>query len=142
MGKATNQIKVHEIMQLGRAAVGQHGEHIAQLSYRQLGFNIVAKDFYNPVSKKQGEIDFIASRHNLLVFVEVKTRVTKPDAYRSATEAITRAKQLRILKTIKWFLYTKPKYSQYRMRIDVCLVFLDKTAKYVRILSNAVEELY
>lgn len=129
-------------MSLGRDNIGARGEKIAQRRYASLGFSIVAQNFFNRQGKQRGEIDFIASQNSTLVFVEVKTRTNSPYAYKSAVEAITFAKRQKLIRIIKWFLAGNPTYVDYAVRIDVCVVLLDKTAQYVKILSNAVEDLY
>jgi putative endonuclease len=129
-------------MPLGRGNIGQLGEEIARQHYVQSGFFIVAQNFFNRRGKQRGEIDFVARQKNALVFVEVKTRTYKPAAYQSAVEAITPAKHRKLRLAIRWFLAANPAYNRYRLRIDVCVVLLDKSAKYVKILSNAVEDLY
>ena len=132
---------------MGRGNIGttgQRGEEIAQQHYAALGFSIVAANFFNRTGKRRGEIDFVAqdSKSRTAVFVEVKTRAASPTAYQSAVEAVTPAKRRRLLQAIRWYLAVNPAYYDWGLRIDVCVVLLDNGAKYVKILSNAVEDLY
>ncbi len=60
------------------------------------GYQILERR-YNP---KMGEIDLIAQRKDLLVFVEVKARKTKTEAL----ESITLRSQKRIIQTAEYFL--------------------------------------
>jgi len=53
--------------------VGQEGENLAESYLKKNGFIIVSKNFR---FKKIGEIDLIAQKNNLLLFVEVKNRKT------------------------------------------------------------------
>lgn len=130
-------------MSLGRGNTGKFGEQIARQHYAKLlGFFIVAENFFNRTGKQRGEIDFVARHGKTLVFVEVKTRTNNPYAYQSAVEAVTLAKRRKLMQVIRWYLAANPAYSSYALRIDVCVVLLDKTANYVKILSNAVEDLY
>lgn len=125
-----------------RGDTGNLGERIARQHYVKSGFSIVAANFYNKVGKRRGELDFVAARGKLIAFVEVKCRTARARAYQSALESIGLSKKRKLLKIIRWFLANHPEYADCPLRIDVCVVILDKTANYVRILSNAVEDLY
>ena len=125
-----------------RGNIGSKGEQVARQYYIKSGFSIVSQNFFNRTGKQRGEIDFVARRKTTLVFVEVKTRSNSFHAYQSAVEAITPVKRRKLMRIIKWYLAANPSYSGYVLRIDVCVVLLDKSANYVKILSNAVEDLY
>jgi putative endonuclease len=129
-------------MPVGRGNIGSLGEKIARQHYASLGFSIVAENFFNRRGKQLGEIDFIARKDSTLVFVEVKTRRQSVYAYQSAIESVTLAKRRKLLRIISWYLSSNPVYNSHNLRIDVCVVLLDKTVKYVKVLSNAVEDLY
>lgn len=49
---------------------GKHGEELAAVYLQAQGYQIVFRNFYS----KYGELDIVAKKNNLLVFVEVKTR--------------------------------------------------------------------
>jgi len=49
---------------------GQHGERLAGLYFRLIGYRIIRRNF----RCRLGEIDIIAGKGNLLVFAEVRTR--------------------------------------------------------------------
>jgi putative endonuclease len=53
-----------------RQALGRRGEELAAGHLRKLGFVVLARN----VRTRHGEIDLIARRATVLVFVEVKTR--------------------------------------------------------------------
>lgn len=125
-----------------RGDTGNLGERIARQHYAKSGFSIIASNFFNKVGKRRGELDFVARRGQLITFVEVKCRVARAGAYQSAVESVDLSKKRKLLKVIRWFLANHPEFTDSRLRIDVCVVILDKTANYVRILSNAVEDLY
>jgi len=55
--------------------LGQVGEEIAQIEYKNLGFKIIAKNEFNKKGLRLGEIDFIVTKKDSIIFVEVKTRV-------------------------------------------------------------------
>jgi len=60
----------------GHERAGRFAEAAAAWHLRLRGFRILARRFATPV----GEIDLVAQRGNLLVFVEVKRRATVTDA--------------------------------------------------------------
>ncbi len=107
--------------------------------YRVHSYRIVARNICNPRGKRFGEIDLIAMRKNVIVFVEVKTR--RPGKFGSAVMSISKDKQEKMLRTVQWFLYTYPQFGHLQPRIDLCAidVNLDKTLKSVNILPNAME---
>lgn len=121
-------------------SLGAWGEQIAGQFYRARGYRIVARNICNPRGKRFGEIDLIAIRDRVIVFVEVKTR--RPSQFGPAVLAVPKDKQAKLLKMVQWFLYTFPQFAELQPRIDICAIdvlTLDKRAKNVTILPNAVE---
>ncbi len=80
-----------------RAVLGKQGEERVASMLEKKGFTIVEKNY----RQRFGEIDLIAQKGNLLVFVEVKTR-------RSATfdvsQVVTRSKQKKIIMVAQYYL--------------------------------------
>ncbi|MCL5435884.1 MAG: YraN family protein [Patescibacteria group bacterium] len=121
-------------------SLGEWGEeHIAGL-YRSRGFKILDKNFYNRKGKRLGEIDLVAAKDKLLVFVEVKTRVSL--RFGTPAEAVDVFKQRRLLAACKYFLAQNPEFSEHVCRIDVAEVLadVDKNPKSVNIIENAIED--
>jgi putative endonuclease len=79
------------------------------------GFTILHKNY----RKMFGEIDIIAYKKELLVFVEVKARKTKTIA---SEEIILKSKQKKIIATAKDFLMYFTKYNTTTARFDVALI--------------------
>ncbi len=142
--------------------LGQLGERLAQIEYRNRGCKIVAANFFNDKGKRAGEIDLVvADKHNI-IFVEVKTRTEEKGRHGTPAEAVNRFKQVKLLKAVKIFLLTHPKYREFRPQIDVCSIIiedftrlrqveagpakylpdcaLDKISRNVKIIPNAVED--
>lgn len=117
--------------------LGSWGEQIAGQFYRAHGYRILARNICNPHGKRYGEIDLVAIRKKVIVFVEVKTR--RPSKFGPAVLAVSKDKQEKLLRTVRWFLYTYPQFGDLQPRIDVCAIDLDKSTKNVTILANAVE---
>ncbi len=96
---------------------GAAGEVLAARFLRENGYGIVAANY----RCRFGEIDIIAADDAYIIFTEVKTR--KPDALYTPREAVTLAKQQRILKTAQHFLQWRPTALQ--PRFDVIEVTAD-----------------
>lgn len=79
---------------------GAAGEVMAARFLRQKGYTILASNY----RCRQGEIDIIAEKDGYIVFAEVKTR--RSDALYAPREAVTVAKQRRILQTASIYLAT------------------------------------
>jgi putative endonuclease len=81
-----------------RLSLGRWGEEEAVLYLRRQGMKILERNLRTPV----GEIDIIARKGKILVFVEVKTR--RSDAFGTPQEAVGPFKQRQILRTAQWYL--------------------------------------
>ena len=125
-------------------SLGQIGEELAQKEYKKNGYSIVAANFYNKKGLRRGEIDFIASGKDCIIFVEVKTRTRNSGKFGSGAEAVNRAKQKKLLQAVQIFFQKYPKYRSFRPQIDVCVVEfseeVDNSAVSVKIIPNAVED--
>jgi len=78
------------------------------------GYRIRARRFRTAL----GEIDIVALRRGMLVFVEVKAR----DSFDAAAEAIGRRQQNRIIAAAQLWLAGHPEDAMRDMRFDVVLV--------------------
>ena len=78
------------------------------------GYRILFRRFKTPV----GEIDIVARRRGVLVFVEVKAREKLEDA----AEAIGKRQQSRIIAAAEFWLAGHPQDASGDMRFDVVLV--------------------
>ena len=87
------------------------------------GYRIVARRFRTPV----GEIDIVARRRKVLVFVEVKAR-NKLDA---AAEAVTERSKLRIVAAAEYWLSQHPDDVMSEMRFDAVLVAPGKMPRHI-----------
>lgn len=93
---------------------GRLGEAVAALFLRAQLFRIRHKRFKTPV----GEIDLIAERGRLLVFVEVKTRASGADLD-MALEAVNAE---RISRAADYYLARHPGLAGRDMRYDIILL--------------------
>jgi putative endonuclease len=96
-------------------ALGRKGERRAAWFYRLRGFAIVARN----VHIRGGEIDLIARRGRLLVFVEVKTRQSL--AAGEGFDAVTSAKKLQIVRLADAYLAINRHHGE--VRFDVVSLY-------------------
>lgn len=78
------------------------------------GYRILAKRFKTP----HGEIDLVAKKRNLLVFVEVKARARLDDA----AYAVTPRQQARIIDAAQGWLMVHPEHAKFDLRFDAILI--------------------
>jgi putative endonuclease len=78
------------------------------------GYRIVARRFRSPV----GEIDIVARRRGVLVFVEVKARA----GFDEAAESIGERQRRRIVEAAQFWLASHPEDANGDIRFDVMLV--------------------
>lgn len=78
---------------------GRFAERQAARFLKKSGYRILDKNYRT----RSGEIDLVAEKGEFLVFVEVKKR--SGDAFGSAFEAVTREKQVKIVKAAKHYLF-------------------------------------
>ncbi len=111
--------------------LGALAERYAASCLAKDGYQIVATNYHS----RYGEIDIIATRDDVLVFVEVKAR--SPKAYYSPMEAVTSAKMKKITATALCYLEQNP--SDLQPRFDVIeLVVIDKDCPQVLSYNHIV----
>ncbi len=94
--------------------LGHRAEFLAAIALRLKGYRIVAKRFKTPV----GEVDLIARKKNLILFVEVKARRSN----HAALDSITRTAQRRIEAAGEWWLSKQMDFAKLSWRCDVVAV--------------------
>jgi putative endonuclease len=87
------------------------------------GYRILARRWKSPV----GELDIVARRRQLLVFVEVKARATLDDA----AEAVLQRQRQRIVAAAEAWLATYPDPKIIDMRFDAVLVAPGKLPRHI-----------
>ena len=119
-------------MSEARKFIGRYGEDLACDYLRDKGYTIVARNY----KIKIGELDIIAKRDNLIIFVEVKTR--KSLSYGYGLESITWRKQQTIRKIAEYY-YAKLQDPYLKVRIDVLDILLnqDESLQSLRHIENA-----
>jgi putative endonuclease len=93
------------------------------------GYRILARRFRTPL----GEIDIVARRRGVLVFIEVKAR----DRFDAAAEAIGKRQQSRIIAAAQLWLAGHPEDAMRDMRFDVVLVVPGCLPRHVQAAFDA-----
>ena len=95
------------------------------------GYRILARRFRTPL----GEIDIVARRRGVLVFIEVKAR----DSFDAAAEAIGKRQQRRIIAAAQMWLAGHPDDAMRDMRFDVVLVVPRRLPHHLQAAFDASE---
>ena len=95
------------------------------------GYRILARRFRTP----HGEIDIVARRRNVIVFVEVKARETLDDA----AYAVTPRQQARIIAAAQIWLMAHPEHEGYDLRFDAMLIAPRRLPRHVLSAFDASE---
>lgn len=121
-------------------SLGEWGEDYIAGLYKRKGYKIFDTNYFNRHGRRLGEIDLVALKDKLLVFVEVKTRTSA--RFGTPAEAVNFWKQQRLLSACKYFMVENPQFAGYDCRIDVAelLTGLDRKPQLVNIIENAVED--
>ena len=116
-------------------ATGQLGEKLAQDFLKGRGYQIVETNYRSPA----GEIDIVASKDGVLVFVEVRAKSSR--TFGTPEESVTPKKKRRLVLVAQDYVQTHD-IQESSWRIDFIAVELDKTGKAVRIeqIEDAVGE--
>lgn len=99
--------------------IGKSGEEMAKQYLIQEQYKIIQTNFRCYF----GEIDIIAQKDNVLIFVEVKARTNQK--YGLPAQSVTKQKKKHIRKTIEYYLLSK-KIQNVSIQIDVIEIYLEK----------------
>lgn len=86
--------------------------------------------------QKFGEIDIIATKKDLVAFIEVKARKTN---YFGLSEVITKSKQKKIILTAKYYIAKNKLYNNI-CRFDVALLQKIENSFEIQYIENAFNE--
>lgn len=115
-----------------RAHLGKEAEQKVAALLAQQGFKIVEHNY----RKRHGEIDLIATKAALMVFVEVKMRQHQ---YFDLSDVITPGKQRKIISVAKEYIAKKGTENQ-SYRFDVALLQETPQGLDVQYIPNAFTE--
>ncbi len=114
-------------------AAGSEGENKACAYLVGNGYTILARNF----RIRRGEIDIIAHKDDLLVFVEVKSLPS--GNIETLTQKLNVQKQKRIVETAKCYLAKYRQYSNDYIRFDVIVIDMPEFGPVYH-LENAFSE--
>lgn len=117
--------------------IGIIGEDLASKFLKKKGYKILHRNYRTIF----GEIDAVARRGGLIIFIEVKTRSTS--SLGPPCLAVTRLKARHIIKNALFYLKSR-RLSDAKWRIDIVSVKLDYERKpeSIELFENAVEDSY
>ncbi len=103
---------------------GKTGEQLAALFFSKHGYIVLEKNWRH----SRWEVDIIASKNNVLHFVEVKTRRTKN--YGLPEEKVGNKKIQNLINAAEEYLYLHPEWK--RIQFDILSIILnnDKAPEY------------
>ncbi len=110
-----------------RKELGRQGEQYAREHLSQNGYRIVAQNW----RCRTGEIDLVAERDGVLVFVEVRTR-RMTGRYGTPQESVDFRKQRQVRETAQMYLYRHRLYDV-KVRFDVICVLLSPEGVFSRL---------
>jgi putative endonuclease len=110
-------------------ATGRRGEEAVVLWLEREGYQIITQNFQT----RLGEVDIIATRDEVMAFVEVKTR---NNVYFPMSQTITYAKQQRIIKAAKYFISSQQLRDKV-FRFDIALVRIEYGKHAIDYIPNA-----
>ena len=120
MAKTDGALPPDEVAKLASPArvaafrTGLSAESRAAAFLMAKGYRILAKRFRTP----HGEIDIVARRRNLIVFIEVKARASLDEA----AYAVTLRQQQRIIDAAQGWLMAHPEHVDFELRFDAMLI--------------------
>lgn len=109
-------------MSKSRISLGKKGEDLAVQFLEKKGYTIICRNYRT----KLGEIDIIAKKDNVIVFIEVKTRQSK--FLESPLVAVTAGKQKQISRVALQYLSESDDFDS-EARFDVVAVDLSSKNK-------------
>lgn len=115
-------------------STGNWGEEKAAAYLRRRGYKIVGRN----CRYRQGELDIVAEKRELVVFVEVKTR--KNADYAEAREFVTPAKQQRLIAAAQ--LWMQETECEKQPRFDVIEVYSPNGDKSISYKINHIENAF
>jgi len=98
-----------------RQRIGRWGEEAAAEYLQASGYTIIARNVRTP----HGEIDIVARRDEIAIFVEVKTRTSRAFGY--PEDSVTPRKQAHMLSAAEHYLQEHPE-SEENWQFDVVAI--------------------
>ena len=114
-------------MKIENFSKGRKGEDIAAKFLEEKGFTVLERNWHT----RFGELDVIAIKDDVIVFVEVKLKVG--DLFGTPEEMINKRKMFQVLNTAEMYLLKDPKLKALKRRIDAVCIVANKEGDVIRI---------
>ena len=115
-----------------RQNLGREGEERAEKFLRSVGYKVIERNFKTPF----GEIDLIAYKKKVLVFIEVRARTSYN--FGRPEESICQEKKKKISRVASLYLKAK-KLNGVDCRFDVVVLLLRKNSYTIKLIENAFQ---
>ena len=119
--------------------LGELGEKIACRYLRKKGYRIAETRFANSQGVRIGEIDIIAEKDKMLVFIEVKTRNASYQERYTPEANINKRKLFKLNKIAQVYLHQKKKLQR-SYRFDAISIFYNHENK--KALVKHIESIF
>jgi len=118
---------------MSNRSIGQHGEDRASAFLSSLGYQILERN----VRSRYGELDIVALDKDVVVFVEVKTRVS--DACGGGVEALHPFKQRQIVRLAQAYI-ARREWEDRSARFDVVSIgYNERGEEEIELIENAFD---
>lgn len=106
--------------------VGKRGEELAENYLHKAGYRILGRNITNPLGKRLGEIDIVAEKAGVVVFVEVKTLVQRGALEEYLPEwQVTRSKLQKLERIAEYYMRRQHRPGAQPYRFDVVAISLN-----------------
>jgi putative endonuclease len=115
--------------------IGTLGENIAKNYLEKKGYRILETNY----KTKIGEIDIIAQKGKILVFIEVKTITAKENFL--PEDKVDKRKKTKLINLVKFYLQEKKINFDIPLQIDVIGIKLEKDKEFeIQHFENVIED--
>lgn len=126
--------------------IGQIGESIALKFLKAKKYKILDKNFYvisRLTKKKIGEIDLIAKKDGVYIFIEVKAKTGNRGTSIPLEAKINQAKKKRLIKIAEIWLNKNKLALTTPRQIDIIVITIDLSRQKAKVkhYKNAIEEI-
>lgn len=126
---------------MGSKQLGNFGEEIASRYLEKKGYKILERNYVkNWDSKKKGEIDIVAKKDSVIIFVEVKTIASALSGGYFPEDKVDFQKQRKLKQLAESWLIKNKLPLDSKWQIDVVSIRVDLNSKKAKIrhLENAI----
>ena len=116
--------------------IGDIGEEVVCKYLETKGFRVLERNYL----RKWGEIDIVAEKGQLLIFIEVKSVSREPGKGYRPEENMHPAKLKRLHRVIQTYLLDRKVPDSREWRVDVACVYLDFSTRKAKVemLENVI----